>query len=319
MRRGHSTDRRGLVLAELLFLLLQFLLLFSMLFPAMSSSRRAARLVEDQKRGQMVYTGWTTWAAQNKGDFPMPGKVDRHPVMQGGEKRNFFDRGTPRYDLNTTDNVHSMCIMDRHYEPRTLVLDADINPNVSVANYNYENYYPYGDIGAYDGATPGIEDSIEAVDGDLHWDPMFKGDLQETCNFSWASTALFGNRVKPGLGYWSMSGRPDVVVLCTRGPREGRDLPGSVTYGQYAPLDQYRGIKVYNEGSVSVEDSMSSKRSMYRNEHGQCADNSYTWDCPEGMPSCDAYGNDALNLVVTTLEDRNPWTDKPAYVASWDD
>lgn len=202
--------------------------------------RRAARDV-DAMQIRQIHQSWLVYARQFEGLYPTP-SLSR----QGGED----------ISQNTTANLFSMCIMANYFSPELCIgvtEPLETTRRVTVKDdYNWDLYSP--------------------IDG-RYWDGTLAADLETHSDVSYAHMPLFGENKDR---HWREAIADQFPMIGNRGPRDGVDDPGSLTYRIYRPYDQWRGNICYSDNHVEFLDTF--------NPSGQ--DNIFAWDRggPKGGP-----------------------------------
>ncbi len=282
--------RSGFTLIELLVVMSIIALLLSILMPALGRARKEAVLIKDATRIRGIHSGWITWAAGHNGRYPTPGYVNREGDMKG--------RGAEDRLLNTTDNVHSLCVMENIYDVDRLICDSEPNPNVFV----YSNY----DYGARD------------IQDDTYWDENLNVDLQaggEGGHVSYASIPLIGERKRKE---WANSGSSEFPILANRGPMFGEWVDHSMTYEIHGEGKTWIGNVCWQDNHMSLEETFNPISSIYRTSEGHVQDNMFNIDCVSGF--CHFWGADSWLVLVSELQ---PGGDLYEYqlqpTLEWDD
>ena len=267
--------KTGFTLIELLVVMAIIALLLSIIMPALGQARKTAMVQKDASRIRSIHSGWVTWAAGNNEIFPTPGFVNRLP-FNGQEVRG---RGPEDKLVNTTDNMHSLCVMENLYDTDKLISDNEPNHNVYTMDF-------------YDYKARDIAD-------DVYWDDALKVDLSdggEGGHVSYASIPLIGER-KPA--QWRSSGSSSFAVLSNRGPMFGDLSQQSLTYDIHGDGRTWLGNVCWQDNHMSYEDTLYPIMSVYRTSDGSVNDNLFNIDCVTGV--CHLWGGDTWLVLVSEL------------------
>ena len=251
-------------------------ILLSILLPSLGRAKEVAIIQKDAAQVRSIHIGWSTWATSNKGKFPTPGLVNRLP-FQGQDIKG---RGAEDRAANTTDNLHSICVMENLYSTEALICPSEPNHNVVIYNYDY---------------------STRNVADDQYWDDGFEVDLDDGgngCNVSYASSPLIGSR-KANL--WQSGGPSDFAVLGNRGPKFGNVDEYSITTEIHGGGRAWAGNICWQDNHMTFEETLYPQMSVYRTADGSVADNLFNIDCVSGV--CHFWGSDVWLVIVSELED----------------
>ena len=294
LQEQKSQSCRAFTLIELLVVMSIIALLLSLLMPALGRAREAAMLQKDASRLRSIHSGWLTWAAGNRQKFPTPGLTNRLQF----EGQEIKGRGPEDKVANTTDNVHSLAIIENLYNSDRLISDNEPNPNVSaMENYDYD---------------------ARDVTVDAYWDEGFNVDLSDGgdgCNTSYASIPLIGERVKT---QWNNAGSSDFAIIANRGPMFGSLDSISITYDIFGGGRTWVGNVCWNDNHISYEETLFPVMSVYKTQEGAVNDNLFNIDCVSGM--CHLWGGDTFLVLVSELSeagDLYPYMLNPEM--EWDD
>ncbi len=301
-----NSSKKGFTLIELLVVMSIIALLLSILMPALGRARREAMLLKDSTRIKSIHTGWITWASGHNTRYPTPGYVNRQTDDVLGDVKG---RGREDREKNTTDNIHSLSVMENLYAVDLLVSDNEPNPNVYVMEgYDFGARNPADDT-YWHGDSP--SDGPTEVDG-------FKADLTDGgdgCNVSYASIPLIGDRKKKE---WGSSGSSEFAILSNRGPMFGQLEDHSMTYYIHGGGRTWVGNVCWQDNHMSYEESLYPVMSIYRTSEGHVPDNLFNIDCVSGL--CHFWGGDTWLVLVSEL---TPGGDTYEYqlnpVLEWDD
>ena len=166
--------RNGFTLIELLVVMAIIALLLGLLLPALAKARSNARNVKDATQIAQLHKGWLIWAREFDGKLPLPGLLNRVGNTPG--------KGAEDPSQNSHANLYAMCITGDHFTTQVCVSPSEASGNVAIAStYDIERYDPGNDVYWDDGAMAGL-------------DTTFKADLQTTCNTSYGTMLLNGQR-----------------------------------------------------------------------------------------------------------------------------
>ena len=276
----------GFTLIELLVVMSIIALLLSILMPALGRARETAMLQKDSSRIRSIHSGWVTWSASNNENYPTPGFVNRNAWDQGnGVQVQVKGRGPEDKFINTTDNVHSLCVIENLYNTDALICDNEPNPNVYVMeNYDYDQ---------------------RDIPADVYWDNDFNVDLngdgnndQEGCHLSYASIPLIGERKS---AQWKASGTSEFAILANRGPQFGSLEEFSMTYEIHGGGRTWNGNVCWQDNHMSYEETLFPEMSIYRTIDGHVIDNIFNIDCVTGV--CHLWGGDSFLTIVSELDE----------------
>jgi len=206
--------RHGFTLIELLVVMAIIALLLGLLLPALAKARATARQVKDATQIAQVHKGWLIWAREFDGTLPLPGLVNRQGMVPG--------KGLEDPSVNSHDNLYGMCITSDHFTPQLLLSPSEISGSVAIAStYDIEDYNPAADI---------------------YWDSdgfsKFKCNLQGTCNTSYGTLLLHGDRKHRE---WRETLNSKFAVVGNRGVENSDYSPG--VYLQSKTLQIHGGRK----------------------------------------------------------------------------
>jgi prepilin-type N-terminal cleavage/methylation domain-containing protein len=287
--------KRAFTLIELLVVMAIIALLIGLLLPALAKARAQARMLKDGTQIKQVHEAWVTFSREFDGIFPTPGLINRRPAFINGSWQQVPGRGDEDYTVNTTQNIHSACIMQNYYDPQICIGPTEPNARIYAKdNYNWE---------AYD------------VTDDQYWDPTFGADVDGNdtgiCNISYASMPLLGLRKKT---QWRETYDSKYAVLANRGTRMGELVAESITYEIHGGRKQWVGNVCFQDNHITTAYSLMPEGVNYTDANGSVADNLFNVDCTTGV--CDFYGNDIWLVIVSDLT--GPPT-QPIPELEWDD
>jgi prepilin-type N-terminal cleavage/methylation domain-containing protein len=228
--------RRGFTLIELLVVMAIIALLIGLLLPALAKARATARQLKDGAQIKQVHTGWVVFSRQFDGIFPTPGLVRRQPI----NGTYVIGRGNEEPVENTTGYIHSVCIMNNMYGPELLLGTTEPNAAVVVKdNYNYDSY--------------NVSLTIPVL-----WDMSMQANLAGTCNVSYASMPLAGDRKRQE---WRESFNSKFAIIGNRGPQldsgpDPRPPARNLTYEIHGGRHQWVGNVGFNDNHVRVYDTL---------------------------------------------------------------
>jgi hypothetical protein len=210
-------------------------------------------------------------------------------------------RGAEDKLLNTTNNVHSLAVMENIYSTDRLISDSEPNPNVFVMEaYDYNTRNP---------------------SEDTYWDEGLKVDLQdngEGCNVSYASIPLIGERM---LREWGNSGSAEFPIMSNRGPILGELIDHSITYDIHGGGRTWVGNVCWQDNHITYEETIYPLMSVYQKGGCNIPDNLFFNDCDPCPPNlCHLWGGDTWLVLVSDLSpagDMFPYMLTP--VLEWDD
>ena len=287
----NTTRTHAFTLIELLVVMSIIALLLSILVPSLGRARHVALVRKDASKVKAIHQGWLSWAAGDEERFPTPGMVDRlaDPVLG----REVKGRGPEDMLANSSDNIHSLSVMQNLYSTEAIVSDSEPHGSVFIMDdYDYDVYDP-------------------TSSGDTYWDEEFDCDLQDECHVSYASIPALGAR-KPL--QWKNSGSADYAVLANRGPMFGDGNLISKTFDIHGQGRSWIGNVCWQDNHVSLEETMYPASSIYRTHDGQVLDNIFGIDCVSGV--CNFYGGDSWLVLVSELSG-DPL--QPNLTLEWDD
>lgn len=267
---------RGFTLIELLVVMAIIALLVGLLLPALNSARRQARLIKDGTQIQQIHKAWVSFSVEAKGNLPTPGLVDRLALDNGQEVPG---RGPEDIIANNTANLHSLMVAQNFYDTQILIGPTEISGSIGqYENYNYELYN---------------------IADDTYWDPNFQADMRATCNTSYMSMPIAGQRKAQN---WRDGLSSNFPLLSNRGlPDEDYDIEDSTVYALHGGRRQWVGNVCFSDNHISVESNYSPTSVNYQDEEGlSVPDHIFVNETGEGLSDGDGY--DAFLAITTEIE-----------------
>lgn len=240
---------RGFTLIELLVVMAIIALLIGLLLPALAKARANAKQLKDATQMKQIHTAWVTWANTHNDIFPTPGLIFR----QEDDDLGFVPgRGAEDVKWNDTGKIHSAVIMQNYYTPEICVGPTEPNGNVFVYDsYNYDMY----DVSA---------------DPPVYWDPGFRVKLSASCNTSYASIPVAGQRKA---AQWRSTGDSKFPAIGNRGTEDGEVVAEAIVYEIHGGRKQWNGNICFNDNHTEFFDTMYPEAMNYSEDGESHPDN----------------------------------------------
>ena len=276
--------QNGFTLIELLVVMAIIALLLGLLLPALAKARATARQVKCSTQIQQIHKGWLTKGAETaRGNFPLPGEVNRIGIVPG--------RGTEDEAKNSHANLYSLCVAQQFISPQILVSPSESSGNVGVcSNYNYNMYKPAEDV-YFDGDLSNATGTNKGLDFD-HKDRNLKADLTTLSSISYGAMPLLMRNSTSKLPcrrdlQWKMSGSSAsrFPIIGNRGVKNGATsiVSGTDDYSTSKTLEIH-GAKNEWEGNVCYNDNHMMYIRTFTPEGMVCVNGGVA--PPEGDSSC---------------------------------
>ena len=257
--KSTRTKKSGFTLIELLVVMAIIALLLGILLPALNKARAKARQVKSATQLSQIHKGLITFASDEDGIFPTPGKIAR----QQYNGAYVPGKGSEDYLANNHANMYSAMVQRNFLSPQILICPAEVNSRCVVdADYDYNEYKPlqgsYWDMHPNDYAGSNGNPDLVGATG-------FQSDLFGECNVSYATMLLVGKRKKE---QWRDGMDSSFVVLGTRGPGEGTGITYAVgadavdglyeqsqTIGIFGGREEHFGNQCFNDGHIEYSNT----------------------------------------------------------------
>ena len=241
--------RNGFTLIELLVVMAIIALLLGLLLPALAKARATARQVKSATQLNQIHKGFLIFSTNDNDIFLTPGRINRCGTTPG--------KGPEDESVNSHANLYGACISGEFFTPQLLVDPSEASGNVAIAStYDIERYSPPADV---------------------YWDDQdfsrFKADLEGTCNTSYATMLLYGNR-KPR--QWKKSMDSKYAVVGNRGVEDSslneQDYLGSKTLLIHGSRKEWIGNICYNDNHVALSRTFAPDSLAQINSNGTVVD-----------------------------------------------
>ncbi len=263
MKRKH-----GFTLIELLVVIAIIALLVGLLLPALNQARARAAQLKDGTQLRGIHQSMVTFAGEFEGDtLPLPGLLRRR--NETGPQGLVPPPGTglERTDLNTSDRLYAMAIMQNYFTPDLVVGPTEPSANVLVKEaFNWEEFSPVQGI-----YWPGGESQSGTAQ-----QRRFKADINAESNTSYSHLLLSGDRKRR---QWRTTLDSQFPVFSNRGVRNGgyddpsaitgpggfllppsaENYESSITLQIHGSRKQWVGNVVFNDGRVELLRAMTSQ------------------------------------------------------------
>ena len=237
--------RNGFTLIELLVVMAIIALLLGLLLPALAKARASARQVKDATQLNQTHKGWLIMSTDYNDIFPTPGLVNRCGNTPG--------KGPEDQSVNSHANLFGATISAEYATPQLLVSPSEASANVAIAStYDIEAYSP---------------------PLDQFWDTnnfsRFKADLQQTCNTSYGTCLLYGDRKSR---QWRKSLDSKFAVIGNRGVENSSydedTYLGSKTLQIHGTRKEWVGNICYNDNHVELTRTFAPSTLAQINDNG---------------------------------------------------
>jgi prepilin-type processing-associated H-X9-DG protein len=244
--RARRVSLEGFALFEVLVVIVVVVILLAIILPALSTNGRDFWIVKDSTQLMQLHKATATFSRQFNGCYPTPSLI---ASAQSTDERDM--------SLDTTENLYSAMIAQNYVSPELLVSPVEPNDRVRAkADYDFENAWRPGE--------------------GVFWDRSFNADLSSESNVSYAHLVLFGERFEE---QWQDTLNDSFALFGTRGPKDGKDDPKSLTYRWHRPMDCWVGNICYADGHVNLEDSFTVPGVTFVNQEGvETLDNFFAFD-----------------------------------------
>ena len=303
--------RKGFTLIELLVVVAIIALLVGLLLPAITQARRNAATLKDGTQVKQIHTSMLTYAGQNKGRLPTPGRID--PLAVNGTEQIGY--GDEDYTQNYTANVYSCMIAQDLFNPDIMIGPTESNERITE-DLDYDKT-------AYD---PG---------NDQYWDPNFVANIDEDftgpgtgSNASYAHTVLCGDRKSVKWRDRTDSGYPIVGTRGTGGTftgatgfsgeggqQSGDEYELSPVLELHGAEQQWRGNIAFADNHVETQDSFFNDLTSHDSGagDGKKKDNIYSAEFNDGPSNGSNPDGSSDAWLCFTIEPHSRFTASPIW------